>query len=263
MNRISTVQLTGLLAVTIAALLVGCETTEVNQPPQIVNAPVLDYPAAAIMQLEQGVVIVRFKVMEDGSTNEFSLHKSSGYERLDREAIAFVRRLEFEPAVVRGKPAMAWANQSVVFTIVRKKIDPVEWSITTLDLMRQLERRPVDEVPFLEERLYEKCGHYMSAIITRPRPVFSRYALELVSDSVRDRWAAYGDTFPMSFLMFDDFVERQPDSQLKDRARMQLIWALEVDIRRIEDLPAEEADPSLQQLRKDLLAYLEEITDAA
>ncbi|MEX0330601.1 MAG: energy transducer TonB [Puniceicoccaceae bacterium] len=262
MIRIPTVQLTGLIAGAIAALLGGCETTEVNRAPQIVNAPVLDYPAGAIMQLEEGVVVVRFKVMEDGTTGDFNLRQSSGSDLLDQEGLAFVRRLECEPAIVNGNPAVAWVDQSVVFDIVRNHVDPVEWSSSTIDLVHQLDDSQSDYQLGLEERLYKKCGDYMSSIITRPNLVLYHYALDLVSDSVRERWAVYGDTFPMSFLMFDDFVTRLTGSQLMDRARTQLIWALEVDIQRIDDRTVEEVDPSLQQLKKDLQAYLEVITSA-
>ena len=252
----------GLLAAALALFIGGCASTSLNEAPITVNDPVLDYPPGAIMRLEEGVVLVRFRVDENGSTSDYSLRQSSGSPILDEEGMAFVRRLECQPAMIRGKAVASWVDQKVVFTIFKSYTDPLEWSRTTHDLVRRLESSAEAERPMVEKLLYKQCGDYMSSILTQPNLVLSRYALDLAGDPVRSRWAAYANTFPMSFLMFDDFLQRQKTSRLAERARSQLSYALEADISRIENRLTEDPDPALRQLHADMKAYLQAIINA-
>lgn len=71
-----------------------------NPPPQ--------YPAESRKLREQGVVLLKVTVTENGRPASVQLQRSSGFPRLDEAALKAVRRWEFKPARV-GLTAVACA----------------------------------------------------------------------------------------------------------------------------------------------------------
>ncbi|HSH38763.1 MAG TPA: TonB family protein [Chthoniobacterales bacterium] len=61
-----------------------------NPPPQ--------YPAESRKLREQGVVLLKVAVTENGRAADVQLQRSSGFPRLDQAALKAVRRWEFKPA---------------------------------------------------------------------------------------------------------------------------------------------------------------------
>ncbi|MEM6692542.1 MAG: energy transducer TonB [Planctomycetota bacterium] len=66
-----------------------------NQPP--------DYPAEAVRQRMQGVVLLELKIGKDGDVLRVDLLESSGHEILDTAAIKAVLKW-------RGTPAKSWGR---------------------------------------------------------------------------------------------------------------------------------------------------------
>ncbi|NBW00682.1 MAG: energy transducer TonB [Betaproteobacteria bacterium] len=67
-----------------------------------------DYPQMSRRLGEQGAVVLRVMISQDGRAGEIQLSKSSGYSRLDRAAIEAVRDWRFVPALKGGRPVAAW-----------------------------------------------------------------------------------------------------------------------------------------------------------
>ncbi|NYZ63323.1 energy transducer TonB [Luteimonas deserti] len=70
--------------------------------PRPVSTPAPDYPRAALRRGESGEVLLRVHVGVDGRTRGVDVVRSSGSARLDRAAVAAVRRWRFEPAMRNG-----------------------------------------------------------------------------------------------------------------------------------------------------------------
>ena len=79
--------------------------------------PEPDYPSLSRRLREQGLVKLRVHVTVDGRAGEVTLHKSSGFERLDRAALDAVRRWRFRPAQQAGKPVAGWVLVPVRFEL--------------------------------------------------------------------------------------------------------------------------------------------------
>lgn len=75
------------------------------------------YPYLSRRAKEEGVVTLRVLVTEDGHAGEVRLEKSSGHERLDKAALATVRRWKFVPARQAGKAVAAWVLVPVTFSL--------------------------------------------------------------------------------------------------------------------------------------------------
>ena len=73
------------------------------------------YPTRAIELNQQGEAVVRVRLDADGSAAEIVLFRGSGFELLDRAALAAVRGWHFLPAMRDGRPVAAWVEIPVRF----------------------------------------------------------------------------------------------------------------------------------------------------
>jgi protein TonB len=94
---------------------------EAVEPPRF-NADYLDNPAPSYPPLsrklgEQGRVLLRVLVTADGVPSQVTLHKSSGYARLDEVAADTVRRWKFVSARQGSQPVEAWVIVPIQFNL--------------------------------------------------------------------------------------------------------------------------------------------------
>lgn len=81
-------------------------------PPRIVPSsavqylvqPPIEVPLASRRLGEQGTVWLRVRVGLDGLPQQISVQKSSGFERLDRQALDAMRQARFTPQTENGQP---------------------------------------------------------------------------------------------------------------------------------------------------------------
>ncbi|NQZ08523.1 MAG: energy transducer TonB [Algicola sp.] len=81
-------------------------------PPQ---SPV--YPRLALRRRQQGEAWVKALVNARGETQQVKLSRSSGFDSLDRSALAAVSKWLFAAAQIDGKPVTAWVEVPVDFVI--------------------------------------------------------------------------------------------------------------------------------------------------
>jgi protein TonB len=75
------------------------------------------YPLQSRRLREQGLVKLRVHITAQGRAGEVVLHASSGFERLDREAIDAVKRWKFRPAQRAGTPVASWETVPLEFKL--------------------------------------------------------------------------------------------------------------------------------------------------
>jgi periplasmic protein TonB len=75
------------------------------------------YPRMSNTMGEQGNVIVRILVGVDGLPKEVELQKTSGFERLDKAALAGVMQWHFVPGKRDGVPEEMWMGTTVKFVL--------------------------------------------------------------------------------------------------------------------------------------------------
>jgi periplasmic protein TonB len=79
------------------------------------------YPPTSKRLGEQGRVLLLIHVTRNGSAAEVKLSRSSGFERLDQAAIAYVERAwRFVPARSGNEPIDAWGEFAVTFRLVQQ-----------------------------------------------------------------------------------------------------------------------------------------------
>ena len=81
------------------------------------NNPKPAYPKQSRRLNEQGQVLIRVFVAADGSPQQGEIKTSSGFDRLDQEALRTVMRWRFVPGQRFGKPEAMWFNVPVNFVL--------------------------------------------------------------------------------------------------------------------------------------------------
>jgi protein TonB len=81
------------------------------------NNPKPAYPRMSRRLNEQGQVVIRVFVAADGSPQQGEVKTSSGYDRLDQEALRTVLRWRFVPGQRLGTPEAMWFNVPVNFVL--------------------------------------------------------------------------------------------------------------------------------------------------
>ncbi len=76
-----------------------------------------EYPKAALMNEEQGVVSMAFLVSADGRVLESKLEKTSGFKSLDKAAISAITACKFKPGSKDGKPDSTWTKVEYNWTL--------------------------------------------------------------------------------------------------------------------------------------------------
>lgn len=240
-------------------LVAGCATNSDILPPRCVNSPIPDYPPEAILKRKSGELEVLLHLLEDGSVHEIKIHRSTGIPILDEAGMEYVKSLEFLPLVVKGRKQPCWVEQTVIFSLEKPPLNPVEWRRTTRRYIQKLEEANPAEQARIHQRLYSQCTDYMSYVITQQDLTINRMAIEMVVPSLREKWAQYTDTFPMSFLMFADYVVRIEDPPYHERALVQLKQSVEVDILLIEKQLRSRENTALLHLHENLRNFLSEL----
>jgi protein TonB len=82
------------------------------------NNPPPDYPRAARKRGQEGTVVLSLVIGADGSVQDVSVERSSGYPLLDQSAVKAIRRWHFHPATQGGK-AISW-----------NYLQPIKFSLT-------------------------------------------------------------------------------------------------------------------------------------
>lgn len=105
-----------------AKAVVASSTPEpVIEPPRF-NADYLDNPSPAYPRLsrrsgEEGRVLLRVQVDNNGLPTQITLHQSSGFSRLDESAMETVRQWKFVPARKGGQTVEAWVIVPIQFSL--------------------------------------------------------------------------------------------------------------------------------------------------
>jgi protein TonB len=82
------------------------------------NNPPPDYPRAARKRGLEGTVVLSLLIGADGSVQDVSVERSSGYPLLDQSAVKAISRWHFHPATQGGK-AISW-----------NYLQPIKFSLT-------------------------------------------------------------------------------------------------------------------------------------
>ena len=196
-------------------------------PPKIISDTFISFypPEAYEMQLEGTVVLLIF-VEKNGYVGKAGVSRSSGYDVLDNAALTMARTVRFSPGLVYGKAQDLWMIWPVVFQLSSMPIftlDLMEWQRmvrefqVTASTGGPLKRRMAQNNLFNN---YVKLGKLMA----ENRSILpNKTIMEVVATPIRDSWIEYQNVWPLAFVLFQDYINRFPDSRRVSGAERYLV----------------------------------------
>ncbi len=97
---------------------ISAPVTSARHDAAYLNNPKPAYPALSKRRREEGKVLLRVFVTADGTAGEVQLHRSSGFDRLDRSAQEAVTRWRFVPAKKGSEAIGSWYIVPIDFKLI-------------------------------------------------------------------------------------------------------------------------------------------------
>lgn len=196
-------------------------------PPKIISDTFISfYPPEAYEKQLEGTVVLLIYVEKNGYVGKAGVSRSSGYDVLDNAALTMARTVRFSPGLVYGKAQDLWMIWPVVFQLSSMPIftlDLMEWQRmvrefqVTASTQNPLKRRMAQNNLF---NYYVKLGNLMA----KNRSILpNKIIMEVVTLPVRYSWIEYQNVWPLAFALFQDYINRFPDSRRVSRAERYLV----------------------------------------
>ncbi len=239
-------------------------TTREYVPPQLISDSFISfYPPEAYEKQLEGKVILLICVGTNGYIDVAGIFRSSGYDILDEAALAIARTVRFKPGRVDGRVQDLWVTWPVVFelsSVPMSTLGLVEWQRRVLKYQAN-----ASDVNSLKGRIAQNnlFNHYVNLgnRMIENRSIFpNKTIMEVVASPIRDSWIEYQDVWPMAFVLFQDYIERFPDSRNVAKAERHLVDSAlnEVSLLRVASTGGSQLVRARQRLLNDLTRFLEE-----
>lgn len=208
-------------------LTLGCGTTRFRSP-KVISDKKLDYPLSAQINKIEGSVVVGVFVSKEGQPAEVRLFQSSGSKDLDNAALKFARETQFEPALLDGKPIGAWTKLILRYKLSEVYFEEERWLSNVLLLQgRAVTEKDSVKREAILKTLYTKYVGLVNYVNRREYDVEINYSISrTLSKMMRQRYKPFMKVIPITFAVFDDFLEKYPDSPIAARAREDLLQQL-------------------------------------
>lgn len=224
------------ILVTLSLLLVGCShfSNSVNEnvtAPLLKNDPKLIYPFVAQQNNIYGTSTVLFNITKEGVVSETRVHKSSGFEDLDKAAENYCKQLEFIPAKENGTPISSTMRWEVKFNLedfgneIKIRIAEVK------DLYEDFETANANEKNSIQKDVLKVHDKIISK--TKDGLKLNEYLYQVVLPEIRDEWQYLSESYPLTFLLYHDFVTRYSEYDQMSEVKSRLKELIKQDLRHL------------------------------
>lgn len=225
--------------------LLGCSGTNTYEEidytmPALKYHPKLIYPAEAEGKNYVGVAEVYITLSETGAVDKVSLLKSSGYEVLNNTALDYCKQMVFEPAKKNGEPVSCKVIQKVNFNLLDENFSFEDY-VRQMKKLYRLEKNAEDEEKNnIQNEILRKHDHLIyrfSNVVN-----FNSAMERVILPETYSKWKSSWDDYPLTFLLYHDFIQRYPEYNDLEIAKKYLKDALESDLQFIQRTKLTDAD---------------------
>lgn len=219
------------------AFLIGCSSTQSYEEieytlPVIEHQPRLVYPEEAAGMNYYGVSKIYLNISEQGIVEKVTLLESSGHKVLDDAALDYCKQVEFEPAKKAGEPVSCRMVQKVNFNLINEDFSFKNYVARVKNLYGIEKDASQKERTRIQNEILKKHNefiHKMSNVVSFNVALEKVVLLETKSD-----WNLYWDNYPLTFLLYHDFLKRYPNYEGQVTVKNHLSEALESDLEFID-----------------------------
>ncbi len=209
-------------------------------PPSIKSQERLIFPVSAQQRGVDGVTKVFISITEKGEVKDAKVMESSGYEDLDEAAVSYCKKLSFFPAMHGDVPVSSYVKLKVNFDYKNYSGNSDRYVQSVLTLYDKIERAGNSRLKTsLQKELFETHINFIGKMGGEIK--FNSFAKEVIQKNSLPEWGNIWDSYPLTFLLFHDFLQRYPDCEFSTEVRAELTKALRNDIYFIENSPALDA----------------------
>ncbi len=217
-------------------------------PPTLKSEPRLFYPKAALENSFSGTPRVILYITKEGKVDKASIIKSSGIGVLDSAAVEYCRNFIFNPAEINGKPINARMALDLKFQFSNQNWDAGNYVRDVNDLYDQLATADSEEKEDIEAEIFKKHNEFtgkMKDIVN-----YNNYIGMVILPVIYSEWKNDWDSWPLSFMLYHDFIQRFPDYKNIEAVKKELRNSLLNDIQYIKITPVKSR---VSQIEKEIL----------
>jgi len=215
-------------------LIISCATTG-NTPPRLIkNSLIVLYPPEARIKRLEGTVELVVLVDKMGDVRDVKIAVSSGYSSLDHAAMEIARNAKFKPALVKGKRQAVWVTWPLEFKFENVKFLPEEWVEEILRLHQQAQQAKGIKQEEIIQKIFYRYQDFANHVVDHPKVKYNRYMRNVILKEINQRWDNFWATWPIPFVLFDDFCQRYPNSIFRHEAENYLIKYIKYEIIRLQ-----------------------------
>jgi TonB family protein len=232
-------------------------------PPVIKIQPRLIYPKIAQENDYSGTIKLYLQVSPEGEVNKVNLLKTSGYKLLDDVSINYCRQLIFSPGLKDGKPITSRIQWVIKFNL-SDQIEIVDNYLTEIkELYNRLPLASNSIKNYIEQEILQKYSQLIGE--TSDGKYFNNAISQIISYQMTEEWQKQWNSFPLTFLLYQDFIERFKNYTDINTVKNLLKNSLLIDFKYIKDTQASDIqsranrDALLEKIRKFVAAHYPEI----
>lgn len=246
-----------LLATLLTLFTLACQPGPNAAPKLIKDSVDLKYPIQAYDENIEGKVLLRMYIDEEGKVRQAKIYRSSGYDILDSAALDVAESARFRPGRINGEVQGMWLTWPLVYTFDHIAEDTKKWKQKVRETQYTASRGQSDAQ-------YDLLVYYrgMARKMVDDRDEhLNELVFSVCTSAVKSQWEQYKHDWPLSFILFQDFLTRYPDSEHRKTAEDYLIDFLKYEITLLQNTYiAEETrqGQQKQELLQTMVRYMRE-----
>lgn len=242
---------------------IGCNKSYVvldenMKPPKLIEKPIFVYPRYAQENNISGEVHLLILVDKTGEVDSVLLDKSSGHKILDESAISFVKKFKFIPAEKNGNPIKFYIGHTIDYSLVEINKSAQKYIKQIKKLQKNLKNALPEERIEIQKEIIAIHNNFIKSNTDYLN--YNQYIKELVKKDTYNRWNQIVNDWPLHFIVFHDFQESYPNSELNITARDYMFEYMKKDIDYVESTVNinPELMPKKNDYYKKLKSFLQE-----
>ena len=221
-------------------------------PPSIKYQPKMYYPVEAQENSFYGNTKVVVMISKEGVVDRTVVIKSSGHEILDKTVTDYCKGLKFNPAYLNGSPIDSRVIWQVNFNFLDQKKNAADYIKTVQELYVRAKFAFPQDKQKIEREILEKHANFIKTMNDAIN--FNVVLEQILRPELALQWKQVWDSWPLSFLLYEDFIERFPDYDSLSVVKQLLKNAVSFDYKYIQSQNA--TDPIVRNHKLNLLAKI-------
>jgi TonB family protein len=209
---------------------------EQNYVPAVLKSqPRIIYPMDAQEKSFSGSARMIISISDVGTVGKVFLEKSSGYEILDNAAIEYCKNLVFVPAKVNDKPVYSRLRWEFKFNISGLDESAKKYIYEIKNLYNALGHSSSSERKIIEQEILMKHNNFVEKMTDALN--FNSTSEQVILPEISAEWKKDWNNWPLSFLLYYDFLVRFPEYDNQASVKTQLVKSIKYDIQYIRNTP--------------------------